>query len=210
MPQAELLEFFRANTQDLPEITSGWYKLPNPFSEEFRGRPYTMAESTRRFLQEQDQRIVDLFADQGGEAVIRYATEQLELAPQHFDSDQLTYVRGRLLENRVGAQGSLFRVEDETYSTYGPQVRAYYELSAAADLMRWDSEIGIASHIDTVIDHFDFAGMAQVGLKVIEKKLGRPWERDWEGEPVLLEIREMERATLALLEAVPPQQGVNS
>lgn len=197
--ERELLKFFRTNTEDLPEVTSKWFKLPDPYSpSSLRLRRPAVEATTQRFLRHFDSTVDDLFRGGREEGVIEYATSQLVAAAGQFEGYQLSAARRRILEDRAAAQFRLFDVGGKFFSNIG-RLRVFYNLSRSADLMRIGLELGVAAQKNDIIDHFYLADMHQISTIIIWNNIGRPVPRYLETRLIDVEIRDVQSAILARL-----------
>lgn len=232
MPQAELLEFFKANTQDLPDTTQRWFQLPNKPREAVAAldpaallRRVQAGESLNAILgliqpkvtPEADAFIAEFFPrvntlNNSGKAeeAIRYATISLELAAGQFNGDQLSLVRKKIFEGRGVAQGFVLEKGVPKPLPFAHQLRGYCGLSLAVDWMRADLESGtITDRATKVAQGFGFAGMAVLERKVYDKYSGGILIVV--GSPPFTipkdpEIRDIQRAVLAKLIPDAPSQ----
>lgn len=184
MPQPELLAFFRANTQDLPDTTQKWFQLPNPVEihrryqagesiRDLYGSPLLLSTEARRPVEDYVLRMNELTKSGREEEAIQYATSRLELAASQFPPVLLNFVRRIIFESRGTAQGHLIEQGELKPLPYGYQLKAYCALSAGADFMRADLELGqVTGWVNKIAEYFSLAEMNLLNRKAIEKAVG--------------------------------------
>lgn len=184
MPQPELLAFFRANTQDLPEIAQRWFKLPNPVEihrryqagesiRDLYGPPLLIGTEVLRPIEDYVSKMNELTKSGREEEAIQYATSRLELATSQFSAVLLNFVRRIIFESRGTAQGHLIEQGELKPLPYGHQLKAYCALSAGADFMHADLELGqLTGWVNKIAEYFSLAEMELLNRKVIEKAIG--------------------------------------
>lgn len=197
MPNAELLEFFKTNTQEIPETTGKWFELPNKAMNALESmKP---GELQRRVLAGEDINVIlglavtiestpelDSFVDEYApklndlvkrgreEEAINFSNDSLVLATEQFSDDQLVLARKKIFDGRSYAQGHLLDEGALSSLPNGDRLKSYGGLSAGIDLMRADLEAGqVTGRGETIARCFGFAKMELLSRKAVERAAGQ-------------------------------------